>query len=62
MWNYTGQPVAAGPVGFDDDGLPLSVSLVGPPGREDRLLSLAAQLETAFDWPAHRPVDAVDVS
>ncbi len=62
VWNYTGQPVAAVPVGFDDDGLPLSVSLVGPPGREDRLLSLAAQLETAFDWPAHRPVDAVDVS
>ena len=54
-WNYTGQPAIAVPVGFDDEGLPLSVMLIGPPNREDLLLSLAHQLEGAIGWPSHRP-------
>lgn len=54
-WNYTGQPAIAVPVGFDDDGLPLSVMLIAPPNREDLLLSLAHQLEQALEWPSHRP-------
>ena len=55
FWNYTGQPAAAVPVGFTDDGLPLSVMIVAPPNREDVLLSLAAQMETAIGWPDRRP-------
>jgi amidase len=54
-WNYTGQPAIAVPVSTNDAGLPLSVMLVGPPDREDLLLSLAGQLEAALDWPEHRP-------
>jgi amidase len=56
IWNYTGQPAASVPVGFTDDGLPLSVMLVVPPNREDLILSLAAQLEGAVGWPDRRPV------
>jgi amidase len=53
--NHTGQPGAAVPAGFAGDGFPLSVQLIAPPGREDVLLSLSAQLEQARDWPAHVP-------
>jgi amidase len=54
-FNHTGQPAAAVPAGFTGDGFPLSVQLVAAPEREDVLLSLAAQLERARDWPAHVP-------
>ncbi len=54
-WNYTGQPAAAVPAGFSDDGLPLSVQLVGRPRDEATLISLAAQLEAERAWPERRP-------
>ena len=55
IWNHTGQPVAAVPAGFTSDGLPLSVSLVGRPDDEARLISLAAQIEAERPWAAKRP-------
>ena len=58
VFNHTGQPAAAVPAGFAGDGFPLSVQLVGPPDGEGVLLSLAAQLERARGWPAHRPAAA----
>ncbi len=54
-WNYTGQPAAAVPAGFDARGLPLSVQLVGRPSDEATLLSLAAQLEAERPWVDRRP-------
>jgi amidase len=51
-WNVTGQPALAIPAGFTMDGLPLSVQLIGAPGSEQLLLSLAAQLQ---DWTEQRP-------
>ncbi|HEX4016890.1 MAG TPA: amidase family protein [Frankiaceae bacterium] len=54
-WNVAGFPAASVPAGFTDDGLPLAVQLVTLPGRERLLLSLAAQLQRAQDWTAHRP-------
>ena len=55
MWNHTGQPAAAVPVEQAPDGFPVAVQLVGRPGDEATLLSLAAQLETATGWPDRRP-------
>ena len=55
IWNYTGQPAAAVPVGFSEEGLPLSVMLIVPPNREDLIFSLAAQMEAVIGWPDHRP-------
>jgi amidase len=55
VWNYTGQPAMAVPVGCSAEGIPLSVMLIAPPNREDLLLSLAYQMETVVDWPCHRP-------
>ena len=44
-----------GPAGFDDDGLPLAVQLVGRPHGEGTLLALAGQIEDARPWVLHRP-------
>ena len=55
LWNATGQPAASVPAGFDPDGLPLAVQLVGRPAAEATLLSLAAQLEAARPWTQRRP-------
>jgi amidase len=54
-WNVTGQPAAAVPAGFTEDGLPLSVQLVGRPGDETTLLSLAGQIEAERPWAGRRP-------
>jgi amidase len=55
LWNHTGQPAAAVPIGFTDDGLPRSVQIVAPPEREDLLISLAAQIEAEQPWTERRP-------
>jgi amidase len=55
VWNITGQPAAAVPAGFDDDGLPVGVQLVGRSGEDALLLSLSAQLEAAQPWIDRRP-------
>ena len=57
--NVTGQPAIALPLYQGDDGLPLAVQLVGRPAREDVLLSLATQLESAQPWAERRPELAV---
>jgi amidase len=55
VWNLTGQPAVSIPGPPSSDGLPIGAQLVGPPDTEDRLLSLAAQLETELGWPQRRP-------
>ena len=55
LFNLTGQPAIAMPAGIGADGLPLSVQLVGRPGAEDVLYSLAGQIEAARPWAHHRP-------
>jgi amidase len=55
VFNATGQPAASVPAGFDAAGLPLAVQLVGRPGDEATLLSLAAQIEQARPWAHERP-------
>ncbi|GAA4923537.1 amidase [Actinoplanes utahensis] len=52
-WNYAGLPAIVVPVGFRPDGLPLAVQLVGPPGSELLLLSVAGQFEVANPWQRH---------
>lgn len=55
IWNVFGNPAAAVPAGFGQDGLPLSVQLVGPMSGEPRILQIAAQLEAALPWAEARP-------
>jgi amidase len=55
VWNYTGQPAASLPVGFDDDGMPQAVQLVAKPHDERTLIALAAQLERVLGVSERRP-------
>jgi amidase len=55
VFNLTGQPAISIPAGIASDGLPLSVQLVGRPGAEDLLYSLAGQIEAAAPWADRRP-------
>ena len=48
IWNVTGQPAISLPLHDATDGVPVGVQLVGPPGRDDLVLALAAQLEDAM--------------
>jgi amidase len=54
-WNHLGNPAMSVPTGFADDGMPLAVQIVGRPGDESTLLSLAAQLEAERPWADARP-------
>jgi amidase len=55
VWNITGQPAAAVPAGFTDDGLPLSVQLVGRQNDEHTVIALSAQIERERPWADKRP-------
>jgi amidase len=54
-WNHLGNPAMSVPAGFAADGMPLAVQIVGRPGDEATLLSLAAQLEAERPWAEMRP-------
>jgi amidase len=58
VWNVTGNPAASLPSPVTDGGVPLGAELVGRPGDESTLISLAAQLEAELRWPERRPPEA----
>ena len=51
--NAAGLPAIAIPVGFDDQGLPLSVQIIGKPAADATVLALAHQLEQQL--PGNQP-------
>jgi amidase len=54
-WNHLGNPAMSVPAGFAADGMPIAVQIVGRPGDEATLLSLAAQIEAERPWADSRP-------
>jgi amidase len=54
-WNHLGNPAMAVPAGFSPEGMPLSIQVIGRPGEEATLLSLAAQIEAERPWADRRP-------
>jgi amidase len=49
-WNVLGWPGVNIPAGLTAKGLPVGAQLLGPAGGEERLISLAAQLESVMRW------------
>jgi amidase len=58
-FNASGLPAIALPTGFDSNGLPVGIQIVGRPAAEATLISLAAHIEAAKPWSQHRPAFAV---
>jgi amidase len=54
-WNHLGNPAMSVPVGFSAEGMPLAVQIIGRPGDEATLLSLAGQMEAERPWADKRP-------
>ncbi|GAP93808.1 amidase [Leptolyngbya sp. NIES-2104] len=55
-FNVTGQPAISIPAGFDLNGLPIGVQIVGKPADEETILAVAAQIEEAQPWKGWRPL------
>jgi aspartyl-tRNA(Asn)/glutamyl-tRNA(Gln) amidotransferase subunit A len=53
--NLTGQPAASVPVGFDRDGLPIGLQIVGRWHDDPTVLRAAAAFEAAAPWAQIRP-------
>ncbi|WP_430330689.1 amidase [Rhodococcus sp. ACT016] len=57
MWNVLGWPAASVPVGMHSGSrTPLAVQIVAPPGGEQTVLAVAAELERRQGWRRHAPV------
>jgi len=54
-FNLTGQPAISLPCGFDSQGLPVGLQIVGRPFDEETVLRVAHAYEQATDWHLHRP-------
>ncbi len=55
-FNVTGSPALAQCVGFTEDGLPLSMQIVGRPFDDATVLRVAHAYEAATPWRARRPM------
>jgi aspartyl-tRNA(Asn)/glutamyl-tRNA(Gln) amidotransferase subunit A len=53
--NLAGVPGLAFPVGFDGDGLPIGMQIIGPHFGEETLLRTAFVYQQATDWHLRRP-------
>ncbi|CAM3274427.1 amidase [Mycobacterium intermedium] len=54
-YNMSGQPAISLPLHRNADGLPIGVQLAAAYGREDVLIRVAAQLESAHPWASYHP-------
>lgn len=54
-FNYTGLPAASVPMGFDRDGLPIGLQLVGRPFAEGTILAVAHAFDAATGYTARKP-------
>jgi aspartyl-tRNA(Asn)/glutamyl-tRNA(Gln) amidotransferase subunit A len=55
LGNLLGWPCVTLPCGFGERGLPISLQLVGRPGGEATLLTLADHYQRQTDWHLRRP-------
>ena len=48
--NLVGMPACSIPIGIGDQGLPISLQIVGPPGHDSEVLSAAEKIEQLVGW------------
>ena len=53
--NYLGLPALAVPAGFDSNGMPVGLQLVGRPGGDTLLLAVGMALQAETDWHGRVP-------
>ena len=54
-WNSTGWPAFSVPMGFDPDGLPLGLQIIGRPFADDLVLAIGHAYQHLTDWHLRRP-------
>ncbi len=54
-FNLTGLPVVSLPCGFDEDGMPIGLSIVGRPFDEAQILKVGHAYQRETDWHKQRP-------
>jgi aspartyl-tRNA(Asn)/glutamyl-tRNA(Gln) amidotransferase subunit A len=55
--NYYGLPAISAPCGFDSNGLPLGLQIVGKPWGEQAVLRLTHQYQAATEWSKKHPIE-----
>ena len=50
-FNLSGQPALSLPCGFDTDGLPIGLQIIGPWGADDLIMELAQRFERVLGRP-----------
>jgi aspartyl-tRNA(Asn)/glutamyl-tRNA(Gln) amidotransferase subunit A len=55
--NYYGLPAISVPCGFDSNGLPLGLQIIGKPWDEQTVLRLTHQYQEATEWRKKHPID-----
>jgi len=54
--NTIGHPAASVPAGFDADGMPVGLQIIGRFGDEETVLAASAAFEKLRPWADKRPV------
>ena len=55
--NYYGLPAISIPCGFDKNGLPLGLQIVGPHWGENKVLDMAHVFQQSTNWHVKHPID-----
>jgi aspartyl-tRNA(Asn)/glutamyl-tRNA(Gln) amidotransferase subunit A len=50
VWNATGFPALSVPMGFDGDGMPLGLQIIGVPFADATCLQVGHAYQQATDW------------
>lgn len=55
-FDYNGYPTLSVPCGFNSEGMPASLQIVGKPLREELICKIGNAFESATEWSSHHPV------